>query len=407
MRQRLLRSAGTMDGTHVDVLVDVDGTISEVGNDLDPGPDVDRIDLDGWLLLPAATEPHAHLDKAFLAEVVHNPTGDLIGAIEAMRRSRHLLTVDETVERAERAARRMAANGYCAVRTHADLTTEHGLTSIEALTEVRRRVADLIDVEIVALCGWPVTGPGGADQRQLLRTAMQVGADLVGGVPHLEAHGGSGTIAEATDFLLSVADEYRRPVDLHTDETLDPTADGLDVLASNVLGGFDLPVTASHCVSLGQRSADDQARTAVRVAEAGISVVALPHTNLFLQGRGHAPMPRALTAVEALRTAGVNVAAGADNLQDPFNPLGRACPFETAGLMMLTTHVSASDAWAMVSNHSARALGRAESPMPANGLVVGERADLLAVRAGSLREAIAEAPGERRVWRAGLERAET
>ncbi|MEP6297887.1 MAG: amidohydrolase family protein, partial [Ilumatobacter sp.] len=352
-------------------------------------------------------EPHAHLDKAFLAEVVHNPTGDLIGAIEAMRRSRHLLTVDETVERAERAARRMAANGYCAVRTHADLTTEHGLTSIEALTEVRRRVADLIDVEIVALCGWPVTGPGGADQRQLLRTAMQVGADLVGGVPHLEAHGGSGTIAEATDFLLSVADEYRRPVDLHTDETLDPTADGLDVLASNVLGGFDLPVTASHCVSLGQRSADDQARTAVRVAEAGISVVALPHTNLFLQGRGHAPMPRALTAVEALRTAGVNVAAGADNLQDPFNPLGRACPFETAGLMMLTTHVSASDAWAMVSNHSARALGRAESPMPANGLVVGERADLLAVRAGSLREAIAEAPGERRVWRAGLERAET
>lgn len=407
MQQQILTSAVAMDGNRIDVLVDGEGRIGAVDRDLPTAPDAKHVDLDGWLLLPAAREPHAHLDKAFLAEVVHNPTGDLLGAIDAMRSSRHLLTVAETIERAERAARLMATNGYTAVRTHADLTIEHGLTSIEALTEVRNRLRDVIDVEIVALCGWPVTGPGGADQRKLLRAGMDAGADLVGGVPHLEPLDGGGTIADATDFLLGIAAEYRRPVDLHTDETLDPTADGLDILASYVLSGFDLPVTASHCVSLGQRTPTEQGRTAERVAEADISVVALPHTNLFLQGRGHTPMPRALTAVAALRSAGVNVAAGADNLQDPFNPLGRACPFETAGLMILTTHLAPSDAWAMVSLDSARALGGSQLPSPSHGLQVGERADLLAVPVATLREAIAFAPSERRVWRAGQERSET
>ena len=306
-------------GDVVDLLIGASGTIQAIGPNLETEhlhaddrsvAGVDVVDLSGHVLLPAATEPHAHLDKAYLAEVVHNPTGDLIGAIEAMRANRHLLTVEETAARAERAARRMAANGFTRVRTHADVTIEHGLTSIEALVDVRRRVEDVIDVEIVALCGWPVTGAVGADQRALLHAAMQAGADLVGGCPHLETVTGDGTIAEATEIFLEIAEEYRRPVDLHTDETLDPTADGLDRLAHHVLAGFDLPVTASHCVSLGQRSEREQAQTAERVAEAGISVVALPHTNLYLQGRGHAPMPRALTAVGALRAAGVNVAAG-------------------------------------------------------------------------------------------------
>jgi cytosine deaminase len=402
VQPQLLRSAISASGEAIDVVIDRDGMISAVGTDLGPmADDTEQVDLSGRVLLPAATEPHAHLDKAFLAEVIHNPTGDLIGAIEAMRTNRHLLTVAETADRAERAARRMAANGVTAVRTHADVTIEHGLTSIEALLDVRKRVADVIDIEIVALCGWPVTGRIGADQRALLRTAMQMGADLVGGVPHLERISGDGTIASATDVLLEIADDHRRPVDLHTDETLDPAADGLDRLAQHVLDGFDLPVTASHCVSLGQQSTAQQTATSERVAAAGINVVALPHTNLFLQGRGHVPMPRALTAVDALQHAGVNVCAGADNLQDPFNPVGRACPFETAGLMILTTHLLPADAWATVSTNAARALRGDDAP---HGVVAGARADLLSVPAETAREAIANAPADRWVWRGGHRR---
>ena len=106
-------------------------------------------------------------------------------------------------------------------------------------------------------------------------------------------------------------------------------------------------MTASHCVSLGMKPPDRQRAIAEAVAAAGIAVVALPATNLFLQGRDHQQaMPRGLTAVRGAAAAGVVVAAGADNLQDPFNPLGRGCPFETAGLMVWTAHLTPADAWA-------------------------------------------------------------
>lgn len=398
MASHLLQGATTVhdDVTHLqqDVRI-IDGVISDVGQ-LSPRTDEDVTDLVGMLLLPAAVEPHAHLDKAFLAERIENPSGDLMGAIEAMAAHRHLLDVGETIERAERAARLMASNGFGAVRSHADTTLHHGLRSIEALAEVKRRVADVIDVEIVALSGWPVTGPGGADQRALLHDAMQAGADLVGGCPHLEG----GDTLGPTEFFLQAAVDHGVGVDLHTDETLDPSAAGLADLARLVAGGFPHGVTASHCVSLGMQAEAERRATSEAVAAAGIGVVALPHTNLFLQGRGHSPMPRGLTAVPDLRDAGARVAAGADNLQDPFNPVGRACPFETAALMMMAAHLLPHEAYASVSTVAGSVTGLM-SGRDSLQLATGQRADLVAVQAATVREAIAFGPPERIVWRAG------
>lgn len=392
MGDTVLRRVTLADGSVTDVRIR-DGRVHAVGPAAASADD-DVRDLAGYVLSPAAVEAHAHLDKAFLAERFPNPTGDLLGAIGAMVAGRPCLTVDETIERAERAARLMAANGYGVVRTHADTTTDGGLTSVEALTEVRRRVADVIDVEIVALCGWPVCGQTGADQRALLVEALAAGADLVGGCPHLE----EGGTRAATDVLLEIAANHAVAVDLHTDETLDPAVAGLGELAEHVVKtGFPHPVTASHCVSLGMQPPERQREVAEAVAAAGIAVVALPATNLYLQGRGHQQaMPRGLTAVAALRAEGVVVAAGADNLQDPFNPLGRACPFETAGLMVLTTHLSPGEAWSTVTDQAAHATGR-----PPGTITPGAPADLLAVRAASLREAIATGPADRLVWRRG------
>ncbi len=388
-----------MDDRVVDVRIDADGRIASVTSARPAADhrraDLDVVDLRDHLLVPAAVEPHAHLDKAFLAEKIQNPTGDLVGAVDAMRTHRHLLDVDETIERAERAARWMATNGFVAVRTHVDVTMEHGLTSVEALSEVRRRVADTIDIELVALVGWPVTGPAGAEQRALAGAAIDAGADVLGGCPHLESLRGDGTIEDATDVLLHLAVDRGLAVDLHTDETLDPTVNGLAHLAGRVLEGFPHPVTASHCVSLGQQSDDQRLSTIDSVAEAGVSVVSLPHTNLYLQGRNRSPMPRGLTAIGELIGRGVNVAAGADNLQDPFNPLGRACPFETAGLMILASHLLPDQAWDLVSTRAAAVMGR-----PA-GLDAGVPADLLALRVDSLREAIAAGVTPAHRWRAG------
>jgi cytosine deaminase len=387
----VLRGVTLVDGTVTDVRL-TGGTIDAVGTGVaEPGDDV--VDLARHVLLTAAVEPHAHLDKAFLSERLANPQGDLLGAIGAMIAARPTLTVPETVERAERAARLMARNGYTAVRTHADTTLDHGLRSIEALVEVRRRVADVIDVEIVALTGWPVAGPGGDAQRGLLRDALAMGADVVGGCPHLDL-----ATHPATEIYLDIAAEHGVPVDLHTDETLDAGVLGLADLAAIVTAsGFPYAVTASHCVSLGMQTEARQREVAAAVAAAGIAVVALPATNLYLQGRDHqAAMPRGLTAVRALLDAGVTVAAGADNLQDPFNPMGRADPFETASLTVLAAHLLAEDAWSAVTSWSAAATGRT----PAT-IAPGQPADLIAVPAGSLREAIATGAPCRRVWRRG------
>jgi cytosine deaminase len=339
---------------------------------------------DGYLVLPAFAEPHAHLDKAFLAERVDNPTGDLLGAIGAMELARDSITLADTIERAERAARLLAANGCTAIRTHADLTPSGGLRSVEALIEVRRRLCALVEIQVVALTAWPSIGPEGAQQRALLREAIAMGIDVVGGCPHLE----SDPVA-ANDGFLSIAAEAGLPVDLHTDETLNPAMCALEDLAERVLAtGFAHGVTASHCVSLSLQPLPQQCQIAEKVAAAGIHVIALPHTNLFLQGREHrVGMPRAVTAVRVLRDAGVNVAAGADNLQDPFNPVGRGDPLETAALMIMTTHALPGDALEMVSGAARRAMG------------LGPATDYVAIRAATVREAIAFGPAERVVLR--------
>ena len=334
------------------------------------------------ITIPALVEPHAHLDKAFLAERVPNATGDLMGAILAMRAARPTITVADTVERAERAARLLHANGVTAIRTHADVTEDNGLISAEALVEVRRRLAAEVEIQVVALAGFPVTGPRGAVHRDLLGAAIELGVDLVGGCPHLED---GGAHEAATDVLMGIADAAGLGIDLHTDETLDVAATGLDGLARRVLAtGFAGQVTASHCVALAMLPVDHQHAVAERVAEAGIGVIALPHTNLFLQGRDRQQaMPRGLTAVRALRTAGVAVAAGGDNLQDPFNPVGRGDPLETAALMVLTTHVLPDEALDMVATTARQ--------------VIGARPDSrrLDVDAESVREALAMGPSRR------------
>ncbi len=141
-----------------------------------------------------------------------------------------------------------------------------------------------------------------------------------------------------------------------------------------------------------------QREIAEAVAAAGIAVVALPATNLYLQGRDHQQaMPRGLTAVRALRDAGVVVAAGADNLQDPFNPLGRACPFETAG----ADGVDGPPLPRRRLGHGDRRAPPWRSAGPRRRSPPGAPADLIAVPAASLREAIAMGAPRRIVWRRG------
>ncbi len=387
-----VRNGRTTDGRAVDLAVR-DGRIEGV-EDHDPSR-TDGPDLAGWLLLPPMVEPHAHLDKALTAEAVPNPRGDLEGAVEAWAAAAAAgcFTPDDVESRATTAIERLLVNGVTAIRTHVNVTPEVGITNLLAVQRVGRAFSGLVDLQIVALTRAPMTGPDADADRRVLADAVEAGADVVGGCPHL-GPGATDSVAHAFE----VAARAGLPVDLHTDETLDPSMLTVLDMADHVRSaGFDHGVAASHCVSLGMQSPADQHRIAGQIADAGIAVLPQPQTNLYLQGRGHpTATPRGLTALRALREAGVVVAAGADNVQDPYNLVGRFDPLETAALLVMAGHVPPDEAYAMVSTDGRRALG-----LPPAELEPGDPADFVAVDAPSVRGAIADAPAARRVFRGG------
>jgi cytosine deaminase len=400
---QVIANARLADGRHVDILV-VDGLMSEVrdrgaaapvpagGTTVDA---IDIVDVGGWLVLPAMAEVHAHLDKALTAERVPNPTGDLAGAIDAWvaAAASGVFTHDDMVVRIGRALELLVLNGVTAVRSHINCGAGAGISHLRAAQEAVVPFRDLVDVQFVALTHSPMVGPGSEVNRNALDEAVAAGVQLVGGCPHLEDDGAA-SIAHA----IAVATAAGIDIDLHVDETLDPAMLTLRELARQVTSsGFGGSVTASHCVSLGMQTPETQAAVAREVADAHVAVVALPQTNLYLQGRDRVrAIPRGLTAIRALCDAGVLVAAGADNVQDPFNLVGRSDPLETAALMVMAGHVLPDDAYDMVSNNVRRTMGLAPVHFE-----VGDPADLVAIDAPSIRGAIADAPADRMVFRAG------
>jgi cytosine deaminase len=364
--------------------------VAAVGEDVYPAPGDSQIDLAGYVLLPGLAEPHVHLDKAFTAGRAVPATPDLAGAITAWCDLRANLTPTDFADRARRGAVGYLASGATAVRAHTDVSPVLGIIPVAALRAVRDELAGAVDIEIVASANCPVTGTAGRENLAALRDAIDAGADVVGGAPWLDPDP-----AAACDLLFGIAAAAGLPVDLHVDETTDPAADTLRVLIDLTRRGFGQRVTASHVVSLASRPPAARQRIAEALAETGIGVVTLPQTNLWLQGRYDMPAPcRGLTAVAALRDAGVPVAAGADNIRDPFNPLGRTDPLETASLLAAAAHLRPAQALAAVTGDAWTVLGR-----PAPAIQVGAPARFVAVAAADADDAVAAPPPDRIVIR--------
>ncbi len=404
-RSVLLTSAG-IPGVGVRDVRMANGAVTQIGH-LAAAPGEETHDLTGYLLLPALVEPHVHLDKIFSAptELLTDAaplTGlsDAIGRHETASRrqassaagaaSGTSQAIDAVVQRAERALRRYLAHGTTAVRCHVGCGRPLDTASLTSLLEVRRRMQGLVDVQIVADIGWPL-GTAWPEHVAHLRTALEAGADLVGGYPSLEVDP-----EEAMDACLAVAREYGRGVDFHLDEALDPEDQDVRVLARRVRDRpLDGTVTASHCVALGCCEPPMQRTIAAEIADAGISVITNPMTNLYLQDRPAAQI-RGLTAIHALAEADVALAAGSDNVQDAFNPVGRCDPLEVASLLVTAAQCELGDALAMVSTSARAVLGLAPA-----GPQIGAVADLLAVRSESITSTVAMAPADRMVFTAG------
>jgi len=388
----LVRAALLPDGRLVDVAITGD-TVTRVAaaGTLHAAPER-TLDLEGRLLLTAPAEPHAHLDKALSADAIQPPLGDLGSAIAAWSEHAETMTVEDVADRARTQALAMLAAGTTAIRTHVDVLSAHGAATVDeatrgarALVQVRAELAGLVDLELVALAG-----PHAPDEH--VEAVLDLGVDLVGGAPHL-ADDPTGDV----DRLLAIARRRGLGVDLHADESLDGPVT-LDHYARAVRDWpRDRQYSAGHCVRLGTMSPERLAEVVADVLAADVGVISLPITNLYLQGWQHpVATPRGLTALRALLDAGVRVAAGADNVRDPFNPVGRSDALETASLLVTAGHLTPDEAYGLVSDGARSVMG-----LPVAGALPGARADFLAVDATSVTDAVANAPAGRHVVAAG------
>lgn len=367
----------------IDLSTDVDGVtrVSAVRPHGAPVLAADWLDLRGFVLTAAAAEPHAHLDKALSFTELNPPIGDLNDAITAWRAGSAQLDERSFRRRALTAAEAMLRNGITAVNTHVDvLSGDDPLRGVRALATVRDTLRGLMTIQLTVLA--PPNTPAAQ-----IEAALDAGADLVGGAPHVA----DDPVAEL-NRLLDIAERRGVGVDLHIDEFLDGDHLTIEAYADRVASWpRELIRRAGHCCRLSTLPTDDLQRIAAALARASISVIALPITNLYLQGR-HGPSAgrRGITAIDVLRDAGVLVAAGADNIRDPFNPVGRADPLETASLLVTAAHQTPSAAIELVTDAARAAVGAEPA-----GAVVGARADFLAVRGTDLVDVIATAPADR------------
>lgn len=350
------------------------------------------------LALTPLVEPHAHLDKCFTAEAYPNRAGTLAGALAQNQREAETRSQELVLQRGEAALERAWRHGLRAMRSHIDSGGPGARPSWEALLELRQRWAGRVDLQLVALV--PLAHWASAEGEELARWVADRGGLLGGVLGPPYGHGRNDR--EALQFLLGLAERLGTAVDLHIDEADAQPARGVRLLLSVVQQlRSAVPLTCSHAASLALLGERRLEQVAEQLADAELAVVALPLTNLWLLGRrpGRTPLLRVQAPIHTLQRAGVTVALGGDNVQDPWYPGGDFDPVELLRLVPLTSHLwpGQRQGLAPFSTAPARLLGLAW-----DGLVrEGAPADLVLLNAANWTELLASSP-QRRVLRGGI-----
>jgi cytosine deaminase len=332
------------------------------------------IDLRGSLVTPPLVEPHIHLDAVLtVGQPRPNVSGSLFEGIAVWADRVKDLTVEDVKSRAGQVLRWQLAHGVQHVRTHVDVCDPQ-LTALHAMVELRAEAAGMVDLQIVA---FPQLGILGFDDGPaLMRKAVEVGADVVGAIPHYELTREDGV--ESVRFAMALADEHGLLVDIHCDETDDEHSRFVETMVAETLRrGMSGRVTASHTTAMHSYNAAYAYRLVRNIGRAGLHMVTNPLDNAVLQGRfDTGPIRRGHTRVKELMAAGVNVCIGHDSVMDPWYPLGHGDPLQAAYVLAHLGHMSGDtelhQLLDMVTVNPAKAL-RVDD----YGLHVGAAADLV------------------------------
>lgn len=347
------------------------------------GPVVER-DLQGHLVLPGLIETHIHLDKACIMSRCQLREGTLAEAITETAKAKAEFTEADVYARGAGILRQAITQGTTHMRTHVELDPGIGLTGFNAIRRLQRDFARAITLEI---CVFPQEGllnnPG---TEELLRQALDNGADLLGGCPYMDDNPGA-----QIRRLFELAVAYNCDLDLHLDFDLNP--DGLtvpEVIRCTLEHGWQHRVTIGHVTKLSALPPDQFGPLAAAMAEAGVQVTALPSTDLFLTGRDASHnLPRGVAPLHRLHAHGVTCSLSTNNIGNPFTPYGDASLIRQANLFANVSHLGTARELVQcldwISRESARMLR-----LEGYGLTPGCRADFMVVDASTASAVIAE-----------------
>ena len=379
----LIRDVITPEGERLDVAVD-HGHIHQRGPSLSiPAKEV--IDGEGKMITPAFVDAHFHLDATLsLGRPRYNRSGTLLEGIQIWAEQKPSLTEEDIALRAHQLIEWAVARGTLALRTHVDICDDR-LLAVRALKQVQLEVKHFFDLQLVA---FPQDGylrsPKGV---QLLEEALELGVEVVGGIPHFERTSHAGR--ESIERLCRLAAERGLLIDMHCDETDDPHSRHVETLAEQTTRfGLEGRVSASHVTSMHSMDNDYANKLMALISEAQLSVIANPLINITLQGRQDTyPKRRGMTRVPELMKRGVNVAFGHDCVMDPWYALGSADMLEVAHMGLHVAQMTSLEGmrrcFDAVTTNPARALH-----LEGYGLHIGAQANFAILHARDPIEAI-------------------
>ena len=403
MLDLMIRNANLPDGRQgLDIAVE-NGRIIEVGPNLDSQA-TREIDATGRLATPPFVDSHFHLDSTLsYGQPRVNDSGTLFEGIKLWGELKPHLTVESIKARAIQLCHWAIARGTLAIRSHVDVSDDR-LLAVNALLEVREEVKPYIDLQLVA---FPQDGylryAGSAAN---LERALDLGIEVVGGIPHFEKTMEQG--AASVKALCEIAADRGLRVDMHCDESDDPLSRHIETLTFHTQRlGLQDRVTGSHLTSMHSMDNYYVSKLLPLMAEARIHVVANPLINITLQGRHDTfPKRRGMTRVKELMEAGINVAFGHDALMDPWYSFGTYDLIEVAHMGLHVAQMTGvsqmRQVFEAITTNGARALG-----LEGYGLEPGCHADIVILQARDPQEALRLKPVRLYVIRRGRVIAET
>jgi cytosine deaminase len=383
----LVRGGTLPDGTTADIAIS--GTrIAHVERGI-AGEAGQVIDAAGKLVSAPFVDPHFHMDATLSYGIPRiNASGTLLEGIQLWSELKPLLTVEAVVERALKYCEIAAAKGLLAIRSHVDVCDPR-LTGVEALLEVREKVKPWLDLQLVAFPqdGWFRYPDGAANTLR----ALDMGVDVVGGIPHFERTMADG--AASVRAACELAADRGLMVDLHCDESDDPLSRHIEALAAETIRcGLQGRVAGSHLTSMHSMDNYYVAKLLPLIAEAQVAAIPNPLINITLQGRMETyPKRRGMTRVPELLAAGVTVAFGQDCVMDPWYSLGTGDMLDAAHMGLHVAQMTSPDqmrqCYEMVTTAPAQVMGLTDY-----GLAPGKLASLVVLDAADPIEAIRRRP---------------